>query len=275
MRQLFLFIYNYRAFFVFLIFEGISAFLIVQNQNYHRAAFINASNALVGNVVETSSNVSDYFNLKSQNEILSVEVASLKERLAMLESQIESTQELKNEGDTLYDFLSAKVVNNSYRQLNNYLTLNKGTKDGVLPNQGVIGVDGIVGKIRSASDNFSIVVSLLHTGFLVSSVLNRSRTFCTTNWHGRDPGFANLLYVPRHVFLNKGDSVTTSGYNSIFPADQLVGIVEEINTSPNATFHDIRIKLATNFSQLNFVSVVENRLSIQKDSLEQNAATIN
>lgn len=275
MRQLFLFIYNYRAFFVFLVFETVSTFLIVQNQNYHRAAFINSSNILVGNVVETTSNVSDYFDLKSQNEMLSGEVASLKERLAMLESQIESTEELRDEEDTLYDFVSAKVVNNSYRQLNNYLTLNKGIKDGILPNQGVIGVDGIVGKIRSASENFAIVVSLLHTDFLVSSVLNRSRTFCTTNWDGRDPEFANLLYVPRHVFLNKGDSVTTSGYNSIFPPDQLVGIVEEINTSPNATFHDIRIKLATDFSQLNFVSVVENRLSVQKDSLEQNAATIN
>ncbi len=275
MRQLLLFIYNYRAFFVFLVFESLSAFLIVQNQNYHKAAFINSSNVLVGSVVETTTNVSDYFSLKSQNEVLSIEIATLKERLALFEEQVDATQVAGSSKDTLYNYLSAKVVNNSFRQLNNYLTLNKGIKDGILANQGVIGVDGIVGKIRSASKNFSIVVSLLHTDFLVSAVHNRSGTFCTTNWDGRDPGFANLLYVPRHVFLNKGDSVTTSGYNSIFPADQLVGIVEEINTSQNATFHDIRIKLATDFSQLNYVTVVENKLAVQKDSLEQNAAAIN
>lgn len=275
MRQLFLFIYNYRAFLVFLGFEGISIFLIIQNQNYHKAAFINSSNALVGSVVETSTNVSDYFYLKTQNEDLSLEIARLKEKLVTLEGIAAPNTVPNVKGDSLYTFVSAKVVNNSYRQLNNYLTLNKGVKDGIKPNQGVIGVDGIVGKIRSVSQDFSIIVSLLHTDFLVSSVLNRSGTFCTTNWDGRNQEFADLLYVPRHVFLNKGDTVTTSGYNSIFPDNELIGIVEEINTSPNATFHDIRIRLSTDFSQLNYVSVVENKLAIQKDSLEKNSAPIN
>ncbi len=275
MRQLFLFIYAYRAFFVFLVFEGFSIFLIIQNQNYHKAAFINSSNVLVGNIAETSSDISDYFNLKSQNEVLSVEVAVLKERIAAMELQVEAIQEIKDDADTLYDFIPAKVVYNSYRQLNNYLTLNKGHKDGIKINQGVIGADGIVGKIRSASENFSIVVSLLHTDFLVSSLHKRSGTFCTTNWDGRNPEFANLIYVPRHVFVNKGDTVTTSGYSSVFPANQFIGIVEEVNTLPNATFHDIRIKLATDFSQINFVSVVENKLSLEKDSIEHNAALVN
>ena len=275
MRRLFLFVYTYRAFFVFLVFEGLSAFLIVQNQNYHRAAFINSSNLLVGNIVTMTSNVSDYFYLTTQNEQLANEVARLKELVEALGPGVIVTQSSDEGTDSLYRFTAAKVVNNSFRQLNNYLTLDKGHKHGIQPNQGVISVDGIVGKVRSVSDNFSTVVSLLHTDFLISSVIKRSGTFCTTNWDGRDPQLANLLYVPRHVFVSPGDTVMTSGYNSIFPPNQLIGVVDEVNTSPNANFHDIRVRLATDFSSLNYVSVGEYLLSTEKDSLELISTPVN
>lgn len=275
MRQLFVFIYKYRAFFVFLLFEGLSSFLIIQNQNYHKAAFLNSSNTLVGNVVNASTNISDYFSLRSQNETLSQEIARLNERISELEGSLPEAEEVVSKGDSQFQYIPAKVVNNSFRLLNNYITLNKGTNDGVKPNQGVINEQGVVGKIRSSSSNFSMVVSLLHTDFLISSVLKRSGTFCTTNWDGRDPKYANLLYVPRHVFVTKGDTVTTSGYNSIFPANQPVGVVEEVSTTQNANFHDIRIKLITDFSQVKFVSIVDFELAAEKDSLEQEAEIIN
>jgi len=275
MRQLFNFIYTYRAFFVFLIFEGLSAFLIIQNQNYHKAAFLNSSNILVGNVATATTNVGDYFALNDQNQDLAEEVARLNARIELLEAQLEVEGPELVSQDSQYQFIPAKVVNNSFRQLNNYLTLNKGRLEGVEPDQGVLSVHGIVGKVRSVSDNFSTVVSVLHTDFLISSVVKRSGTFCTTNWDGRNPGYANLLYVPRHVFVNQGDTVTTSGYNSIFPPNQLIGVVEDVITSPNATFHEIRIKLATDYSRLNYVSLVKHMMVVEKDSIEQNADPLN
>jgi len=275
MRRLFNFIYNYRAFFVFLVFEGLSSFLIIQNQNYHKAAFLNSSNVLVGSIVTATTDVSDYFALTDQNKVLAEEVAQLNAKIELLEAQLDPGESGLISQDSLYQFMPANVVNNSFRQLNNYLTLNKGRLDGVQPNQGVLSLDGIVGKIRSVSDRFSIVVSVLHTEFLVSSVLKRSGTLCTTNWDGRNPGYANLIYVPRHVFVNQGDTVTTSGYNSIFPPNQPIGVVDEVSTSPNATFHEIRIKLATDFSSLNYVSVINHLLATEKDSLEQNAGLLN
>ena len=276
MHQLFLFVYKYRAFFVFLMFEALSAFLIIQHRNYQRATFLNSSNALVGNVASFTTYVTDYFGLKDQNEVLSEQIARLNERIWALKSHIaiydlDSTSHQR----THYTFIPAKIVNNSYRYNNNYITLNKGWKDGLAKNQGVIGPEGIVGKIRLTSENFSIVVSLLHTDLMVSSQLKRSGDLCSTNWDGRDSRKANLLYVPRHVFLTKGDTVITSGYNSVFPEGQLVGIVEEVLTQPNTTFHEIKIRLSTSFPSLDYVSVVLNKSAPEKDSLEMNRDILN
>ncbi|MDA0193452.1 MAG: rod shape-determining protein MreC [Bacteroidetes bacterium] len=276
MRQLFLFIYKYRSFFVFLVFEGLSGFLVIQNHNYQQVAFLNSSNVLVGNVVSTTTDITDYFGLRDQNNELSEQVARLHEQISFLQSHLElygldSTTHQSSQ----YSIIPAKVVNNSYRYNNNYITLNKGWEDGIAKDQGVIGPRGIVGKIRSTSRKFAIVVSLLHTDLMVSSLLKRSGDLCTTNWDGRDPGKANLLYVSRHVYLTKGDSVVTSGYNSVFPDGQLVGIVDEVLTGQNATFHDITIRLATDFPSLNYVSVVLNKSAPEKDSLEMNREILN
>ncbi|MEQ9424392.1 MAG: rod shape-determining protein MreC [Cyclobacteriaceae bacterium] len=273
MRQLFLFIYTYRAFFVFLVFEGLSGFLVIQNQNYHSAAFFNSSGAVIGSINSSVSNTKEYFNLREQNEELSREIARLNELLQTMETTAEAPNLPDVEPN--YDFMSAKVVNNSFRQLNNYLTINKGKSDSIEADMGVIGPDGIVGKVRSASDHFAIVVSLLHTDFMVSSKLKRSGDLCTTNWDGRDPMFSNVLFVPKHVFVTFGDTVVTSGYNSIFPEGQLIGVVEEVLTQPNATFHEIRMRLSTDFSNLNYVSVVSHVQAVEKDSLEQQAEIIN
>jgi len=276
MRQLFLFLYKYRAFFLFLIFEGLSAFLVIQNQNYQRAAFLNSSNQLVGNVVSTTTSISDYFSLKDQNESLSDQVARLNERVEALQKRLQTVDLDSSETNVpQYTFIPAKVVNNSFRRNNNYITLSRGLADGIAKDQGVLGPNGIVGKIRSASENFSIVVSLLHTDLMISSVLKRSGDLCTASWDGRDPRKSKLLFVPRHVFLTKGDTVTTSGYNAVFPEGQLVGVVEEVLTEPNSTFHDITIRLATNFSSLSYVSVILNKAAPEKDSLERFREIIN
>ena len=60
-------------------------------------------------------------------------------------------------------------------------------------------------------------------------------------------------------------------FNSIFPENYPIGIVEEVSTLPNETFHDIRIQLSTKFPQVDYIMAVENKTRVEKDSLEQNA----
>ena len=135
---------------------------------------------------------------------------------------------------------------------------------------GVVSHDGIVGIVKSSSRHFSTITSLLHSNIFVSSVIKRTGDLCSTTWDGRDPYQASLRFVPRHIQLQQGDTIVTSGYNSIFDKGTLIGTVKETGIKENATFYDVSIDLATDFNSLSYVYVIENRLRVEKDSLEQN-----
>jgi rod shape-determining protein MreC len=281
MNRLFLFLFERRAFIIFLALQTLSAWFIVSFNPYQSAAFFTTSNYYAASLMEVSNNISDYFSLKEQNEQLVNENAKLRQYLAAnnLQPNLSSSHyqpfiikdHHSQEVFEQYNYTPAKVVNNSIRRLNNYVTINKGTKDGVKPGMGVINSDGVVGKVKNASKNFATITSLLHTDVFISSVIKKSGTFCSVNWDGREPNKANLMYVPRHVKLNVGDTVVTSGYNAVFPEGIMVGIISDFNIKESATFYDIRLELATDFSKLSHIYVVENKFKVEKDSLEQNS----
>ena len=168
-----------------------------------------------------------------------------------------------------FEYISAKVINNSIRRVNNYLTINKGSADGVEPGMGVIGSWGIVGKVRATSRDFSTVYSILHSDMLVSSEIKRNNVLCTTTWTGEDPMYADLLYVPRHIKILKGDTVVTSGYNAIFPENEPIGVIDNFWINENETFFHVKVKLATDFRTLSYVYIIKNKFRAEKDSLEQ------
>lgn len=172
-----------------------------------------------------------------------------------------------------YSFLSAKVINNSTRLQHNFLTINKGRVNGVEPGMGVISANGIVGKVFSVSDHFATVSSILNTDVYVSSNIRRNNTFGSIHWDGRNILFAKLLYVPRHIELQIGDTVVTSGFNSIFPENIQIGFVREFTRGDS--FHDIQVELANDFSSLAYVYVVKNPLQQEKQELEKEIQMLN
>src|SRR5688572_33418049 len=130
MRNLIQFIYRFRAFLVFLILEAVSIYLLVQNNSYQNAAFYNSANTYVGKVLEMRSNVTDYFRLVQVNQVLVQENAQLRARI--LASQKLAQDSLYGRTDSVlvvkdtlnrpvpFHFISAKVINNSVRRVNNY-----------------------------------------------------------------------------------------------------------------------------------------------------------
>ena len=268
MQRLFLFLLNYRAFIFFVILEVFCSWLIIQNNQYQSASFFNSANRLAATTMMVSSDVKSYFFLKEVSQQLSEENARLREQLSSAGQGhlFLTTEDLPS---TLrYTYEPAKIINKTTNRFHNYLTIDKGFGNGIHPGMGVIGPNGIVGKIKASSARFSTVISILNTGVLVSSLITSSNTFCTTNWGGRDPQYSNLLYVPRHVSLSVGDTVITSGYNAIFPEGIDIGTIEEVQISDEATFYDVRVKLSTDFSSLAAVYVVKSPVRLEIDSLE-------
>jgi rod shape-determining protein MreC len=133
----------------------------------------------------------------------------------------------------------------------------------------VINHEGIVGKVKSASDNFATITSILHPDVLTSALLKKSNTLCTVKWDGRNPRKAQVLYVPRHLNVEIGDSVVSSGFNAIYPTGVPIGLISNVDIKEESTFYDIELDFSTTFDQLSFVFVVSNTMKAEKDSLEQ------
>ncbi|MDW7695207.1 rod shape-determining protein MreC [Flammeovirgaceae bacterium SG7u.111] len=284
MRQLFLFIYKLRVFFAFVGLELLASWLIVRNNSYQGYTFLSSSNALASNILESKSNINAYFDLKDQNEILALKNAKLEEEKDRLKKQVSiiwndtslRTSQSKSLLDTSanYQFTAAKVVNNSVIFNDNYLTIDKGERDGVKPGMGVVSSNGIVGKVKMASKNFATVYSLLHNDLTISSMIKSDSILCTTKWNSaggdrNDYTTAELLFIPMDHKLKKGDTVITSGYNSVYPEGLMVGVVDTSFKVKSDMFQSVKIKLSTDFSTLRHVYVVENFHTKEIDSLEQ------
>jgi len=278
MRQLFELIYRYRAFFTFAIFEVVCFWLIIGNSKVHNAAIFNTSNRLIASIFVMKNEIYQYFKLTTVNEDLARENAFLREFIEKEQKRTRITDPTTWDLDTLsvnptdtvqqYKYIPARVINNSFRLTDNYITLDKGKIDGIKPDMGVISTGGIVGQVKVVSRNYSTIFSLLHSEMFVSSMIKRLGVFCTTKWQGNNPILANVLYIPRHVNVQVGDSIVTSGYNAIFPPGIPVGVVESVTIEENETFFDVKIRLTNDFSKISFVYLINNKFKTEKDSLE-------
>ncbi len=273
MQRLFLFLLKYRAFIFFTILEVFCSWLIVQNNQYQSASFFNSANQFAATTMTVSNNIKTYFFLREVNEQLTEENARLREQLSSTGSGAYPAPLIDLPSVIGYQFEPAQIINKTTNRFHNYLTINKGSDSGIQPGMGVIGPKGLVGKVKSSSGRFSTVISVLNTEVLVSSLVTSSNTFCTTKWNGKDPQFSSLLYVPRHVNLALGDTVITSGYNAIFPEGIPVGTIDEVQISDEATFYEVRVTLATDFSSLASVYIVKSPVRQEIDSLQAASTT--
>lgn len=267
-------------------------YFIVNNNTYHQAAVINSSNRLVASVMNTSQGVTEYFTLAEVNKRLSEENAQLHEMLqngiqptdsiltkdslaleALAEDSVNIVSTVRTRKDSLrmkqYIFIPAKVVSNSVYHAKNFVTIDKGSADGIEKDMGVISPDGIVGKVKDVSEHYAVVTSVLHTDMFVSALVKRSNTLGSIQWSGRSATTANLNDIPIHINIITGDTIVTSGYSGIYPPGTMIGTVSEVRPEEDAAFYDIDVNLSTAFQELSYVYVVKNRLRQEKDSLQQ------
>jgi rod shape-determining protein MreC len=272
MERIFLFIYRYRAFFTFLFLEIFCSWLIIENNQYHGASFFNSSNSFVASVNSFSKNFNDYLSLREVNRVLAEENTALRKQLEqqIQRAQFRDTTSVDSAVVNRYDFVSAKVVNNSVNRFTNFITINVGRSSGINPGMAVISPVGAIGKVKMASEHFSVVISLLNIDLMVSGVMKRTGYFGTIQWDGQSPEYTSFEFIPRHVKPLVGDSIITSGYSGVFPEGILIGTIAEVNLKQESPFYDLKVKLAQDFRKLSYVSVVKSNLLHELDSLEKN-----
>jgi rod shape-determining protein MreC len=272
-RNVFLFIRRHFNFLFFLVLQIISLSFLFRYNKFHEAAFLSVSTEVTGRLDEKYNNIEYYFQLKKTNESLVQENLRLRQQLVENFEAPDSNKRLFRDTirvDSVRKWLmmEAKVVNNTIALPANYLTIHRGFRQGVRTNMGVAGPQGIVGSVINVSENFAIVMSVLHPNFAVVAALKKGGENGTVYWDGISPGFISMRNISRSANVVVGDTVITSQVTSLFPAKILVGTVAEIVPDNTSNFYNLKLRPATNFSNIEYAYVLDNLQLEEQKRLE-------
>ncbi|WP_113738046.1 rod shape-determining protein MreC [Blattabacterium clevelandi] len=257
MRDFFL---KWRFFILFILLESTALFLSFSKNNFHKNIDTGSSNFIIGNIYESIYRLRHYFFLDIENEKLINE--NVKLRHFLISSKIKKiTKDFKKKNiDYLqqYIYTPVKIINNSIYEQENYITINKGSLDGIKTDMGIILSYGIAGIIIKTSPHFSIAISLLNPKIKVNARLRKNKYFGTVSWDGVDHEYIVLYDIPRHSIFYKGEIVETDGKSSTFPEGIPIGRVTCYKFDEKYANYVIKVKLFENFSTLENAYVVKN-----------------
>ena len=168
-----------------------------------------------------------------------------------------------------YEFIPAKIINNSVDRPNNYITLNRGAKHGIQKNTGIIGEGGLAGIVRKVSKNYAVAMSMLHRDVKISAQLKRNKYFGSLVWEGYNPQLMTLKAIPKHANTEVGDTIVTSGYSSIFPANEMIGVIDTLWVAQGDNFQTIKVRLSNDLNREEYVYVVKHLMREERIQLEE------
>lgn len=268
---------KYNHWFLFTLLEGISIVLLLFFNNYHGAVFFTSANGIAGNIYSMITDVEGYFNLKDENMRLVEHNRLLSEELQAMGKELSAYKDstmlagngfvAANRGN--FTFGTAKVINGSLNRVNNFITIDKGSSDGVTTEMGVFNEQGVVGIVRQTSENFAIVLPLLNSKSMISCRVKGSNSFCTLKWDGTELQHSYLIDLPRYALFEQGDTVVTSGFSSIFPAGIPVGEIQNLEDSDDGMFYRAKVKLYVNFSSIDNLFIVGHKKKNEQEILEE------
>jgi len=264
MRSLFAFLFKYQFFVLFVILEIISILLLVNSYSYHKSLAFNTASDISGSFYSVSSNVSDYFALKEGNEQLIDENTRLHNQN---EASFLVTDTQFVFRDTLYRYLPARVVSNSVTKRSNFILINKGTLHGIQKEMGVVSTSGLAGIVIGVSKHYAYVMSMLHQNTRISARIKKNGQLVNVMWNDRSYRNGEIIDIPSHIQLEKGDTIITSGNSLIFPAGISIGTVIKQELNENKSLGKASLRFSTDFNKLQSVYVIENIMKQEQQEL--------
>jgi rod shape-determining protein MreC len=267
MRNIFLFIRRYFNFLLFLFIQGFCLYMVFNYNRFQNAVFMGVANEVTGKIYKQYNSVEYYFQLKRTNDSLvkanEMLYNKLKQDFLMPDTvnkiaidtiRIDSTEKYRK-----YQYMHAKVIGNSISLPNNYIQLNRGSSQGLQKDLGVIDVNNaVIGTVIDISNNYAVVMSLLHRQSNISAKLKKTGETGNIVWDGKKPNIVLLKDIGKNAKVSKGDSVITSGFSEKFPYGLLIGTIDEIVEDKSSNVYSLKVKTAANFYNVEFVYVINN-----------------
>ena len=254
----------YKDVLVFLILLLFSIYLVVDSNHYHQSKLNSISNNFTSIIFEWSSSIENYFNLKNSNEELIQENLDLINRLYSNKEIIDDSLLIKSS----YIFSSAKIINNNFSYSKNYLIIDKGSKDGIKEEMGVVNSYGIIGITVDVSENYSRVMSILNLNSKINAKIKNSFHFGSLEWNGKDPSRINLNDVPKIAKIKIGDSIVSGGMSAIFPENLPIGIISKIDLKNSENYYGIDVLLNNDMTSIKNVYIINNPDKKEIDNLK-------
>ncbi|WP_196892320.1 rod shape-determining protein MreC [Aureivirga marina] len=267
MRFIVYILLKYKFFLIFLLLESIALIFTIQSHSYHKSHFVNSANAITGGIYEQTATIEEFFVLKKENQNLANENARLKNIIARISAEKDTTNFTMVDSIYYqeYKYTVAKVVNNQYTRKNNYLTIDKGSNQGIGEDMAVVNSLGVIGITKDVGSNHATVLSILNSNSKIHAKLKNSSHYGTLLWNGESYTTAQLTDIPRQAKFGIGDTIITGGRSLLFPEGIPIGIVKDFEYDNNK-YEKIDISLFNDMSALSYVDVITN---LNKKELEQ------
>lgn len=282
MDKLLEFLHKYRHWFVFLILETIALVTYLSGSLYSRSLGWYATSAVFGRVNELMTEGWSYVGLRPRNEELLRENARLRTAYTLLARQMQdaeahgvlprlhATDSLPIDPSAV---IIARVVNRVTHTGEVYYTINKGRRDGIETDMGVMSASGVVGAVMAVSDHYALVIPVLNPKIrLACTLLGQEVSGTLTASSSPNANEAILSNVPPHAHPQIGDTITTSGYSYLFPEGMMVGTIADSVPArlkgSAGTFANYPVHLSTDFQGLRYVYVIREKPTHEVRALE-------
>lgn len=219
-----------------------------------------------------SESVRNHFSLQEQNDSLAAQNAFLQAELRKYKLRDFALKEenavLENTNER-FEYIPATVVKMSRNSTHNYIILNKGTKDGVVPQSGILTDRGIVGIVSAADKHYSYGITLMNSSFSVGAKVGENGVLTPLRWDGVHSDKAIISDIPPHHPVGEGDTVRTSGYSLVFPAEIPIGVTTGEFLSRDGAAVQAKVDLFQDLSLVRYVTIAINKDRKDIEDLEE------
>lgn len=194
------------------------------------------ASALSGGAASVWEKYTSIDDVMDRNEQLEAENAELRQQMVdydRIKAENDAYKALARIQDTNSEasYVSAFVIGRDPLDEFGGFTLDQGSTDGVAVNDAIISDRGyLLGVVVEVDATSCKVMTILHPSFNAAGVISRTREngIITGSADYAANGQCVLTNLDRATEARKGDQVITTGLGGVFPANLLVGTVQEV-----------------------------------------------
>jgi rod shape-determining protein MreC len=196
--------------------------------------------------------------MREENRALRQHIAHLQVENARLRETAVATTRLHDllelQEQLPYPTVAAQVIGRDPTNWYRSIVINKGRKDRLAADMGVVTPSGVVGRIVKAYDRFAIVLLLNDLNNAITGLVQSTRDEGIVE--GTEKGLARIKYLPLLSTVKVGDQVVTSGLAGGFPRGLPIGTITKIERREAELFLSAEIALDADFTKIEEVLVI-------------------